>query len=377
MFEERFTFDRVIRIALTVGFLWGIIAVMGYLSDVLIPFFAALLIAYLLNPLVSRLECMLKNRLLAVLAAMTLLLAACGLLFMLVVPTLVSELHYMGKLVSGFVSDSELAQKAAQRLPPDVFNSIKDFFSRQEVQELFKNQDLSTALLSAGKKVLPGVWQVVNNAADVVLGLLGIFVVLLYVVFLLLDFRNVQNNWENYLPVKWREPVIGVMDEFQVAMGRYFRAQALVAFIVGVLFSIGFSVIGLPLAIMLGMLIGLLNMVPYLQLLGIPFAALLALIKALETGDSFLFVFGLTALVFIVVQVLQDGFLVPKIMGKAMGLSPAVILLSLSVWGKLLGVLGLLIALPMTCLCLAWYRRLILDTSVAAKEEQIITNGQG
>jgi predicted PurR-regulated permease PerM len=372
MFEEQFTFDKVVRIAIAVGLLWGTVAVMGYLSDVLIPFFAALLIAYLLNPLVNRLESLLKNRVIAVLAAIVLLAVASGLIFWIVVPTLLSELQHMGKLVSGFVGDSGIARKAAERLPPDIFESIKKIFGRPEIQEFFKSDGVSSTLLSAGKKVLPGVWSVVNNAADLVFGLLGIFVVLLYVVFLLLDFKNVQTNWDKYLPEKLRGPVAEVADEFQLAMGRYFRAQALVAFIVGVLFSIGFSIVGLPLAIMLGMFIGLLNMVPYLQLLGIPVAALLALIQALETGDPFLTVFGLTALVFAVVQIIQDGYLVPKIMGKAMGLSPAIILLSLSVWGKLLGLLGLLIALPMTCLCLAWYRRLILNSENKETEENLL-----
>lgn len=367
MFEEQFTFDRVVRIAIAGGLLWGTVAVMGYLSDVLIPFFAALLIAYLINPLVNWLETKIKSRIMAVLAALLILGIAASLLVMLVVPTLVSELQHMAKLVSGFVSDSGIAQKAAKRLPPDIFQTLKEIFSRPEVQEFFKNDSISGALMTAGKKVLPGIWKVVYSAANVLLGLLGLFVILLYVVFLLLDFRSVQNNWRTYLPEPWREPLVGFAEEFQLAMRRYFRAQALVAFIVGVLFSIGFTLVGLPMAVLLGMFIGLLNMVPYLQLLGIPLAALLALIKALEAGDPFLVVFGLTGLVFLVVQVAQDGFIVPKIMGKAMGLSPAIILLSLSVWGKLLGLLGLLIALPMTCLCLAWYRRLVIGRTEAAK----------
>lgn len=374
MFEERFTFDRVVRIAIAGGLLWGAVAVMGYLSDVLIPFFAALLIAYLVNPLVNLLEVRLKNRVLAVFAALLLLAIASTLIFLIVMPTLVSELQHMGKLVSGFVSDSGIAQRAAQRLPPDIFKSIKNIFSRPEVQEFFKSDSLSTVLMTAGKNVLPGVWQFVYSAANLLLGILGLFIVLLYVVFLLLDFRNVQSHWNSYLPEPWRDSVAGLMDEFQLAMGRYFRAQALVAFLVGVMFSVGFTLVGLPVAILLGMFIGALNMVPYLQLLGIPFAALLALIKALETGEPFLIVFGFTGLVFVVVQIIQDGFLVPKVMGKAMGLSPAVILLSLSIWGKLLGLLGLLIALPMTCLCLAWYRRLVLEAGAGkgkSKQEQV------
>jgi predicted PurR-regulated permease PerM len=89
----------------------------------------------------------------------------------------------------------------------------------------------------------------------------------------------------------------------------------------------------------------------------------LALIHALETGMSFWVSLGLTALVFAVVQIIQDAYLSPKIMGKVMGLSPAMILLSLSIWGKLLGILGLLIALPATCLVLAYYKRFVVPAA--------------
>jgi predicted PurR-regulated permease PerM len=147
-------------------------------------------------------------------------------------------------------------------------------------------------------------------------------------------------------------------------MNRYFRAQALVASITGVLLTVGFLIIGVPMAILLGLFIGLLNMVPYLQIIGLIPAFLLALVHALETGGNLLTMLALTGLVFVVVQIIQDTILVPRIMGKEMGLSPAMILLSLSIWGKLLGIFGLLIALPMTCLLVAYYRRFLTRAEV-------------
>ena len=114
-------------------------------------------------------------------------------------------------------------------------------------------------------------------------------------------------------------------------------------------------------AILLGLMLGLMNMVPYLQLLGIPPAFFLALLHAVDTGGSVWTAMGLTALVFGVVQVMQDAVLTPRIMGGVTGLSPAIILLSLSVWGKILGFLGLIIAIPATCLVLAYYRRIMLS----------------
>ena len=144
-----------------------------------------------------------------------------------------------------------------------------------------------------------------------------------------------------------------------MAMNRYFRGQATVASIVGVLFATGFWLIGLPMGIFVGLFIGLLNMVPYLQVVGLIPAFFLALVHALETGTSFWVTVGLTGLVFVAVQAIQDTLLTPKIMGKVTGLNPAMILLSLSIWGKLLGIFGLVIALPMTCLLLAYYRRFL------------------
>ncbi len=112
-------------------------------------------------------------------------------------------------------------------------------------------------------------------------------------------------------------------------------------------------------------------MVPYLQILGLVPAFCLAAIQALETGGSFWLALGLVGGVFIVVQAIQDLILTPRIMGKAVGFSPAMILLSLSVWGKLLGFLGLVIALPLTYVLLAYYRRLVLAKGREAEGETV------
>ena len=107
--------------------------------------------------------------------------------------------------------------------------------------------------------------------------------------------------------------------------------------------------------VVLGLFIGVLNMVPYLQLISLPITALLCIVSSVSTGGDFWIIFWESMAVYVVVQCIQDLFLTPKIMGKAMGLNPAVILLSLSVWGTLLGFIGLIIALPLTTLFLSYY----------------------
>jgi predicted PurR-regulated permease PerM len=108
------------------------------------------------------------------------------------------------------------------------------------------------------------------------------------------------------------------------------------------------------------MFIGLLNMVPYMQLLGFIPTILLAIVKSADTGQNFWIIMLMALAVFAIVQTIQDTFLVPKIMGKVTGLNSAIILLSLSIWGSLLGMLGMIIALPMTTLLLTYYQKYVI-----------------
>lgn len=356
--DRPYTFDRVTRLIMMAGLVWGLIWLAGYLSDVLIPFAAALLLAYLLNPLVGLIQKGIPNRPLAVIVALILVLTLVGLVAWLVIPMVVSEVAHMGRLLSDLVTNSKLAKQAAERLPADIWTTLREVASRPEVKEFFNPEKLWTVAQTLANKVLPGVWGLISGAVSMLMGVFGLATVGLYLVFLLLDYPKVTDRWSGLIPPAYREPITGFTTDANRAMSTYFRAQALVAGLVGVLFAIGFSILGMPLGILLGLTIGLLNMVPYLQLAALPPAFGLATIHALETGQGFVLALGLVVLVFVAVQAIQDAILVPKIMGQATGLSPAIILLSLSIWGKLLGLLGLLIAIPMTCLIWAYYQRL-------------------
>jgi predicted PurR-regulated permease PerM len=122
--------------------------------------------------------------------------------------------------------------------------------------------------------------------------------------------------------------------------------------------------------IAMGLIIGVLNLVPYMQALGIPPCILLCLVQSMQTGQPVWLTLLLMTIVFIVVQSLQDMVLTPKIMGKVTGLSPAAILLSLSIWGALMGVIGMIIALPLTTLLVSYYRYYVLKVSPEAEEIQ-------
>ncbi|MEW5721869.1 MAG: AI-2E family transporter [Thermodesulfobacteriota bacterium] len=367
MLDDRpYTFDRVFRLAVAAALIWGLVYVIGYLSDVLIPFAVALLLAYLINPLVLLVHRKVKGQVPAVLLSLLLAVAAAATLVAIVVPLVLGEIGHMGRVLSDVVNNSKVAERAAESLPPDLWGYLKDFLARDEVREFFRADSFWKIAEAVARKVLPGVWGLITGTTSFLMGLVGLAVIGLYLVFLLIDYRKVKEGWKDLLPPAHRESILSFVADFDRAMNRYFRAQALVAAIVGVLMAVGFTLIGLPLGILLGLFVGVLNMVPYLQLISVPPALLLGLIHALEVGGNVWLHLGLVILVFVVVQAIQDGLLVPRIMGDVTGLSPAVILLSLSIWGKLLGMFGLLIALPLTCLVWAYYQRFLARLPGAA-----------
>ena len=137
----------------------------------------------------------------------------------------------------------------------------------------------------------------------------------------------------------------------------------------GIMFCIGFTIIDFPMAIGMGILIGVMNLVPYLHTFALIPTAFLALLKAADTGQNFWIIFGTAILVFAVVQIISDMVVTPRVMGKAMGLNPAIILLSLSVWGSLLGFIGVIIALPLTTLIIAYWQRYVTKEKVDVEPE--------
>ena len=358
--DRSFTFNRVVRLALFAGFAWGLVLLLDYLSDVLLPFFAGLVVAYFLDPVTNQVQHVIKQRVLAALFTLVSITLAVSLVVWFLVPMVGNELADMGRTVSKMATNTELAQAAKEHLPENVWEEVNEILKRDDVKRYLTSDGAVQMAKDTAKKLLPGVWGVLSGAANVLTFITGLLVIMLYVVFLLIDYHNMATRWRDYLPPGMRDDVSGFVGEFIQVTNRYFRSQALVACCVAVLFAIGFSIIGLPLAILMGIFIGLLNMVPYLPILGIIPCLILAGLKALEQGDSFLGGLGIVMLVFGVVQVIQETVLVPRIQGKAMGLSPAIILLSLSVWGKLLGFLGLILALPLTCLGLTYYRSYLL-----------------
>lgn len=367
--DKPYTFDRIARIAVGVVLLWGLVWLLGYLSDVLIPFAVAMLLAYIMNPLVTVTQRRVKNRLIAVLISIIAIFTVIAVILFFLIPLLVTQFRHMGQILGDVVTTAKQVHAADYGIPLNIWQAVKEYIARPGIQELFTADNFWTLLEEISRKLLPGVWGVITGTASFVMWLVGLSVIALYLVFLLLDYEHIVTEWTSLIPQKYRETVTSFIDDFESIMNRYFRGQTLVATLVGILFALGFWIIGLPLGVLFGLFVGLLNLVPYLQLVALIPAALLAVFQTLDTGTALWITLSQVTAVFLIVQVIQDLVIVPRVMGRVTGFNPAVILLALSVWGKLLGIFGLIIALPMTFLLLTYYRRFLASSSSRIPDE--------
>lgn len=349
--SKEITFDKFIRWAGIVTLVIAVLYITNYLSEVLLPFFIAWFFAYLLYPVVKFIENKLhvKVRAISILLAMGAAIAIVGGVIWLIIPPMIDQFDKLGEVLTRWVHQTTHTNNLTML--------IKEWLQDNQttIERFLKSKDFSDAL----KTTMPKVFSVVSQTATVLMSIVASMITLLYMFFILLDYETLTANWVRIFPKKNRPFWSALMKDVERELNNYIRGQGMVALCMGIMFCIGFTIIGFPMAIGLGILIGIMDLVPYLHTFALIPTAFLAMLKAADTGQNFWVVFGLAVLVFCVVQVITDMVVTPKIMGKAMGLNPAILLLSLSIWGALLGFLGLIVALPLTTLLIAYWQRYV------------------
>ena len=354
LFERPFTFDRVTRIVFSIVIIGVLLYLITVLRNALLPFLIAWLLAYMMQPFVKffQYKLKLKSRILAIVAVIISASLIIGIAAALVVPSVAQE----AERTLNLMRTHNPGEGHVPLIPASWIEYLENNVDINQLMELLSRENIQNAI----KQLAPKVWNILSNTFSILFSITIIFVILLYFIFILLDYEKIANGWINLIPARIRPFAKGLADDVEQSMNRYFRGQSLIALCVGVLLSIGFKIVGFPLAVTLGLFIGVLNLIPYLQAIGLIPMVILSLLKSSETGQNFWIIFGSGLLILGIVQCIQDLYLTPRIMGKAMGLNPAIILLSLSIWGTLLGFIGLIIALPLTTLCLSYYKRFIL-----------------
>ena len=352
--QKKYDLDRVVRLILTVISVGLGVWLVHYLSPVLMPFVVGFILAYIIEPLVEWLQrkVHIRHRGVAVVIALIIVIAVITGLCWLVIPYLIDEFGTMSKQLAAYAKSSF----NVPYIPAEVNDFIQRYLDVEKINEIFSKQQWMDVI----NKAVSGAWSVVGGTMSVILNIVSWLIVLLYTFFILLDFNKLSHGFKAAIPAKYRRMSLRIFDDVADTMSRYFRGQAAVSFFVGVIFAIEFYIIGLPMAIGFGLFVGVLNMVPYLQLISIPIAAFLCLVATAATGTSFWVMFAWVIVAYIVCQVIQDMVLIPTIMKNQMGLNPAIIFLSLSLWVYVLGFIGLIIGLPLTTLIISYYCEFVL-----------------
>lgn len=354
MTHKPYTLDRVVRLLIGLSISAVLYFLVLRLSHVLLPFLIGWLLAYLLHPLVLFFQHKLKfkSRVVSIVATLLLFVVVLFGFLLLVIPLVSKEIDKLSEL--HLISNGVISLDWI--MPPSLQLQIKDYLEHLNIETILAD----ATIMDTVKKVTPHIWSLINGSLNFLMGFAIVIVVFMYTIFILLDYEVISSKLFHIVPPKSRPVTKQILEDLEYAMNRYFRGQALVAFIVGVLFAIGFSIVHLPLAVIMGILIGVFTMVPYLKVILLLPGCALAWVQSLETGQSFWPILLGVAIVFIIVQIIEDVILVPKIMGKVTGLNPAIILFALSVWGALLGVVGMIIALPLTTLLISYYKRYVI-----------------
>lgn len=323
------------QVTFWIGTLATVIAVLWLLSDVLLPFIAGFALAYVLNPLTSRLERMGMSRLLAALAIVSVLLLAIILLVLLVVPILVSQLAAFIDNIPGYVRSiyALLTDPSRPRLS-------------RAVTEYFGGADKSVNdLVAQGAGWLATFLRSLWSGGRTLISVFSLVVVTPVVAFYLIyDWPRMVENVDGWLPRSNRDTIRALAAEIDAAIAGFVRGQTAVCLMLGAFYALALSLVGLNFGLLIGFMSGLISFIPYLgSMTGLVLSSGVALAQFWPDWRWIAVVLG----VYLVGQFVEGNVLSPKLVGDSVGLHPLWIMFALFAFGYLFGFAGLLIAIPL------------------------------
>ncbi len=334
--------ERLARVGRTAWWIAGIVVVVAligavawYFRVIFPPLLLGGALVFLLNPIVTRLEKRGLPRLLGTIAAFGVVLLLFAAVGAALYPRIASQADEVSDRWPELRKDAEdwlndLSQRSEDDDWPFHVPSVKEI--EDQADENTQDQDVAEQ------------FETLREYATQVFHIGVIFVIGPFLAFyLLVDLPRVRRSIEELIPDRSREEVLFLAHRLRLAIGGFFKGQLAVAFIVGVMASLGLWIIGLPLWLPVGMIAGLFNMIP---LIGPWVGAVPGIVVAIATKDVKTAV--LVAVVMVVVQQIDNHFITPQVMRRAVQLHPAAVVLALLAWGTIGGFAGLLLAVPLT-----------------------------
>lgn len=410
----------------SVGAIWLTVQVVSFLQPVLIPFAVAVVLAYLLEPVVSKLADWHIPRRASVLSVFALVftLLLWGTLWLIpvishqtvnlynkadhytktarsyavdfakaiqqkygvdVLPALTEIPDEENKPVSDLLKVpvepvKPIASEANKPSPMRVINSWDELL---DVQQILRGDWLKNTLITVANNSLRMVRTSVGGFLSVFGFLISLIIIPIYLFYFLIDAKHISDSWQDYLPLKnsnFKTELVDALTEINGYIIAFFRGQLLVSFINGISTAIGLMVVGLDGGLLIGLTLCLLGLIPYMGILvcWIP-AVIIASVQRgagsiVSSEPAWLFPFVVTC-IFLVVQKIDSFYITPKVVEKRVGLHSLTVIASLFVWSLLLGpVLGSLIAVPLTATLkvllrrYVWERRILRETKPSLTE---------
>jgi predicted PurR-regulated permease PerM len=331
--RRQIVFTRGVKVALGVllaGYL------LYFLRGVLTPLCVAFAIAYVLDPVVDRLEAWRIPRALAIVIVMLVFVSLAVLLFVLVIPSVVTDIANVIVELPGH------AQRALTRLEPwllqygvEVPHSTTEWVERLQGQA----NNIASSILEPVGNVLR--W-FVGGTFSVIGAVAAALIVPVFAIYLLYDFDRIVAGIRDLTPARWRGTLTTYAREIDDVLGHFIRGQLVIMAILAVLYGGAYTALGVRLAIPIGLLAGMLNFIPYL---GSAFALVSGLLMLLIGGGSLMQMVGVL-IAYTVIQSLEGFVITPRVVGKTVGLRDVWVLFALFVGGELFGFMGVLLALP-------------------------------
>jgi len=325
------------RLAWDGGLILALVAIVwlaGQVKGFTVPFLIAFIIAYLLDPLVDRFEASAVGRTPAIGILLGLFLLAGGLVLVLVVPQIVREFSLIPGKLSLFLANAQPWLESTLGTPlPDDLRGLADAL----MAEL--NSDQAAALLKPAGSIASLVF---GGTAGVFSALVALVMIPVFAFFLLRDFDVIVSRVGALIPTSYRPFIDARMREVDETLSNFVRGQLTVCGVLVILYSLGLWLVGLPLALVIGLVAGVGNLVPYLgTTIGVLLAAVMLALDWQGWGHV-----GAVAAVFGVVQVLEGWVITPRVVGESVGLSTLAVFVAVMVFGELFGFYGVLVAVP-------------------------------
>ncbi len=316
-------------------------------SSVLAPVFIALAIAYGLDPVIDRFERWNISRTWGIMLLCLLMVMVLTGLSLYLVPLLIHQLHALTDAVPAYW------ERATAGFKP----FLKEYIDTHpnEIEEAKASMLLwlkeNAAMLS--RSILAGLATSFKSIGNFFGNLLGLVIIPVFAFYLLRDFDLFLDNLTRLIPVKHKEWVLNLADELNTTMRNFIKGQLLVAMMLAFIYTIGLWICGCPGFLLIGVIAGFANLIPYL---GLALGLLPALLLTYLSGNPTWQIIG-AGLTFVVGQMLEGMVITPKVVGESVGLHPAVVLIGLTLGGTYFGFVGMILAVPGTAVLMVLVRR--------------------